>query len=174
MLCCDMAGEPHQPHEARRLLHRCQGRHHLPRLRVCGERLLDTWLYHGFVTTKIDVFAFGDVVLLELVTGREAVNEDGESLWSEAERVFGSGKGEIRVEENGLLQWMDMGLVEQSCPVESVVSVMNVAMACLRRDPSKQPSMVEAMYMLSKADEHFSDYSGDHGVSVHGGDVAAR
>ncbi|WOL07720.1 serine/threonine receptor-like kinase NFP [Canna indica] len=72
-------------------------------LRVRGERLLDTWLYHGLVTTKMNVFAFGGV-LLELVTGREAVNEDGESLWSEAKRVFGSGKGEIRVEEGGLLQ----------------------------------------------------------------------
>ncbi|KAJ8506086.1 hypothetical protein OPV22_006972 [Ensete ventricosum] len=127
------------------------------------------YLTDGLVTTKMDVFSFG-IVLLELITGREAVNEDGEALWSEANRMFGSTAG--RMEET-LLQWVDAALAEQSCPIESVVSVMNVARACLHKDPSKRPSMMDAAYMLSKADEHLSDFSID-GLSVGGGDVSGR
>ncbi|RRT46757.1 hypothetical protein B296_00040762 [Ensete ventricosum] len=127
------------------------------------------YLTDGLVTTKMDVFSFG-IVLLELITGREAVNEDGEALWSEADRMFGSTAG--RMEET-LLQWVDAALAEQSCPIESVVTVMNVARTCLHKDPSKRPSMMDAAYMLSKADEHLSDFSID-GLSVGGGDVSGR
>ncbi|TVU28004.1 hypothetical protein EJB05_19510, partial [Eragrostis curvula] len=70
--------------------------------------------------------------------------------------------------------WMDPVLAEQTCPPGSVASVVGVARACLHRDPSKRPSMVDVAYTLSKADEHFADYSGESLPVDSSGEVAAR
>ncbi|XP_062222436.1 serine/threonine receptor-like kinase NFP [Phragmites australis] len=112
------------------------------------------YLADGLVTTKMDVFAYG-VVLLELVSGREAAGDSGEPLWADADdRVF---RGRDEGLEARVVAWMDPVLAEQTCPPGSVASVVSVARACLHRDPSKRPSMVDVAYTLSKADEHFSD-----------------
>ncbi|CAO2047964.1 unnamed protein product [Urochloa humidicola] len=129
------------------------------------------YLADGLVTTKMDVFAYG-VVLLELVSGREAADEAGEPLWADAEdRVF---RGRDERLEARVAAWMDPALADQTCPPGSVASVVTVARACLHKDPAKRPSMVDVAYTLSKADEHFADYSGES-VSVDGsGEIAAR
>jgi serine/threonine protein kinase len=130
------------------------------------------YLADGLVTTKMDVFAYG-VVLLELVSGREAVlDEGGEPLWADAEeRVF---RGREERLEARVAAWMDPVLAEQTCPPGSVASVVSIARACLHRDPSKRPSMVDVAYTLSKADEHFADYSGESLPVDSSGEVAAR
>ncbi|KAK3154916.1 hypothetical protein QOZ80_2BG0196610 [Eleusine coracana subsp. coracana] len=130
------------------------------------------YLADGLVTTKMDVFAYG-VVLLELVSGREAVlDESGEPLWADAEeRVF---RGREDRMEARVAAWMDPVLAEQTCPPGSVASVVGVARACLHRDPAKRPSMVDVAYTLSKADEHFADYSGESLPVDSSGEVTAR
>ncbi|KAF0933245.1 hypothetical protein E2562_017042 [Oryza meyeriana var. granulata] len=130
------------------------------------------YLADGLVTTKMDVFAYG-VVLLELVSGREAVSDDsGEPLWADAEDRLFHGREE-RLEAR-VAAWMDPALAEQTCPPGSVASVVSVAKACLHRDPAKRPSMVDVAYTLSKADEHFADYSGESASVASSGGVAAR
>lgn len=131
------------------------------------------YLADGLVTTKMDVFAYG-VVLLELVSGREAAAaaDNGELLLADAEeRVF---RGREEKLEARAAAWMDPVLAEQSCPPGSVAAVVSVARACLQRDPAKRPSMVDVAYTLSRAEEYFADYSGES-VSVNGsGELAAR
>lgn len=127
--------------------------------------LAPEYLADGFVTTKIDVFAFG-VVLLELVSGKEAIDEQGKALWMQLNKVF-DGMEDGR--EERLKAWMDRALLDHSCSVEGVMNVMAVAKACLQRDPSRRPSMVDIVYMLCKADELLFDFAEDglpipHGV----------
>lgn len=115
------------------------------------------YLADGVVSTKMDVFAFG-VVLLELVSGREAIDEQGNVLWSSANGVLDE-KEERRIRK--MREWMDECLLRESCTMESVSSVMSVAIACLNKDPARRPSMVEIVYALSKSDDLFFDVSED-------------
>ncbi|KAL2469792.1 Protein LYK5 [Abeliophyllum distichum] len=115
------------------------------------------YLSDGVVSTKMDVFSFG-VVLLELVSGREAIDEEGRVLWTTVNGIL-DGKEERRLMR--LREWMDHDLLNESCSIESVMSVMAVAVACLHKDPSKRPSMVDIVYALSKSDELFFDVSED-------------
>ncbi|XP_010274212.1 PREDICTED: serine/threonine receptor-like kinase NFP [Nelumbo nucifera] len=115
------------------------------------------YLADGIVTTKIDVFAFG-VVLLELISGKEAINEEGKLLWMELNAVMEGNEDE---KERKLKAWMDSCLVEESGSKESVMNVMAVAQACLQTNPSKRPNMVDIVYMLCKSDALSLDFSVD-------------
>lgn len=116
------------------------------------------YLADGIVSTKMDVFSFG-VVLLELISGREAVDDEGKVLWAEASGILEENAEERKVKR--LTAWMDKVLLEESCSVESVMSVMAVAVGCLHRDPSRRPSMVDIVYALCKNDDLFYDISED-------------
>ncbi|KAK2647148.1 hypothetical protein Ddye_022343 [Dipteronia dyeriana] len=116
------------------------------------------YLADGIVSTKMDIFSFG-VVLLELISGKEAINEqDGKVLWASVDGILeGSEERNVR----RMREWMDGVLLQDSCSMESVMSVMSIAIACLHKDPSKRPSMVDIVYTLSKSDELFFDISED-------------
>ncbi|CAL1396498.1 unnamed protein product [Linum trigynum] len=120
------------------------------------------YLVDGVVSTKMDVFAFG-VVLLELVSGREAVDEEGNVLWGEAGGIAMEGGGKSPSPEGRKLEkvrsWVDEALMEESYSIESVVNVVTVAAACVQRDPVKRPSMVDVVYALCRSDELFFDVS---------------
>ncbi|KAF2313928.1 hypothetical protein GH714_020660 [Hevea brasiliensis] len=115
------------------------------------------YLTDGVVSTKMDVFSFG-VVLLELISGKEAIDEEGKLLWVKANTVW---DGSVEKKEKRSKEWMDDVLSEESCSMESVMNVMSVAAACLHRDPSKRPSMVDIVYALCKNDDLFFDISED-------------
>lgn len=123
---------------------------------IAPEHLAD-----GIVTTKLDVFAFG-VVLLELISGREATNEEGKVLWLNVEKILEGGE---EVKKMRVKEWMDEVLIEEHCCIEAVVSVMVVALACLQKDPSRRPNMVDIVYTLCKSDDLCFDFSED-GLSV--------
>lgn len=116
------------------------------------------YLSDGIVSTKMDVFSFG-VVLLELVSGRPAVDGDGGGVLWDGVGGMMEGKEERKVRK--VREWMDECLVEEEASSESVMSVVGVAGACLNRDPARRPSMVEIVYALSKSDDLFFDLSED-------------
>lgn len=116
------------------------------------------YLADGVVSTKMDIFSFG-VVLLELISGKEAINEEeGKVLWSSVGGIL-EGSEERKVRR--VREWMDPVLLQDSLSMESVMSVMAIAIACLHKDPTKRPSMVDIVYALSKSDDLFFDISDD-------------
>ncbi|KAA8527692.1 hypothetical protein F0562_035439 [Nyssa sinensis] len=115
------------------------------------------YLADGVVSTKMDVFSFG-VVLLELVSGREAIDEEGKLLWLSVSGIL---DGNEERKEKRVRAWMDDDLLKESCSMDSVMNVMTVAVACLQRDPSKRPTMVDIVYALCKSDDLFFDVSED-------------
>lgn len=113
------------------------------------------YIADGIVSTKMDVFSFG-VVLLELVSGKEAMDREGRVLWMSVDGIL-DGSEERRVRR--VRNWMDEVLSRESCPMESIMNVVGIAIACLNGDPSKRPSMVDIVYALCKSDELFFDIS---------------
>ncbi|CAN0922119.1 LysM domain receptor-like kinase 4 [Linum grandiflorum] len=95
----------------------------------------------GEVTPKVDVYAFG-VVLLELITGKEA--------------VLGLGNGKetllsttmVSLIESELGSHFDPGLGEGG--MEMGVALYRVSLACLRREAECRPSMEEVVSNLVK------------------------
>ncbi|XP_047319449.1 serine/threonine receptor-like kinase NFP [Impatiens glandulifera] len=119
------------------------------------------YLKDGLISTKTDVFSFG-VVLAELVSGKEAaMGEGGNSmLWKMAGMMM-EGKEEER--RKRVSEWMDDAILKQSdWSIENVMNVIVIAIACLRKEPSKRPSMMEIVYALCKTSEDmFFDVSED-------------
>ncbi|CAI0465636.1 unnamed protein product, partial [Linum tenue] len=113
----------------------------------------------GVVSTKMDVFAFG-VVLLELVSGKEAADEEGNSLWEDL--------GSVRrwVEDDGVDEESEEGEEYGGSMESSVVNVLTVAAACVNVDPLKRPSMMDVVYALCRSDDElFFDISDDDGLT---------
>lgn len=117
------------------------------------------YITDGVVSTKMDVFSFG-VVLVELVSGKEAMDEEGKVLWGKCEGIL-EGKEEEEKVKRLREYWMDEYLLKDTLSMESVLNVMNVAVACLHKDPSRRPSMVDIVYALCKSDDFFFDVSED-------------
>ncbi|XP_031272379.1 serine/threonine receptor-like kinase NFP [Pistacia vera] len=115
------------------------------------------YLTDGVVSTKMDVFSFG-VVLLELLSGKEAVDDEGRALWTSVGGIL-EGNEESKVKR--MKEWMDVVFLQDTCSMESLMSVTDIAIACVHRDPSKRPSMVDIVYALCKSDDLFFDISED-------------
>ncbi|CAL9233681.1 unnamed protein product [Arabidopsis halleri] len=91
--------------------------------------LAPEYLEHGLVSTKLDVYAFG-VVLLEIVTGKEA---------SELKKEIDEGDA------------IDEILISGRLLPEGLVSfVVRLVVDCLKKDHLNRPSMDEIVMSLSK------------------------
>lgn len=118
------------------------------------------YLADGVVSTKMDVFSFG-VVLLELISGKEAIDAEGNLLWASAIKTFEVDNEQEKTRR--LKEWLDKGILRDPCSMESLMGVLSVAIACLHRDPSKRPSIMDIVYALSKSEEMGFDIS-DEGI----------
>lgn len=116
------------------------------------------YLSDGVVSTKMDVFSFG-VVLLELISGKEAIDESGKVLWAKVSGILE--EEDEKVKKRLVRDWTDEYLLKETISMEGVVNVMTVAVACVQKDPSKRPSMVDIVYALCKSDDVLFDVSED-------------
>ncbi|KAF7089318.1 hypothetical protein CFC21_092316 [Triticum aestivum] len=110
--------------------------------------LAPEYLEHGLITPKLDVFAFG-VILLELLSGKEATFDGGDKrgetlLWESAEGLVVDGedaRGKVRA-------FMDPRL-SGDYPLDLAVTVASLAVRCVAREPRGRPSMDGVFVTLS-------------------------
>ncbi|XP_045829463.1 protein LYK5-like [Trifolium pratense] len=108
------------------------------------------YIENGLITPKMDVFAFG-VVILELLSGREVVNDD-KLLSSSFEQVF---EGEnVREKLRG---FMDPNLRDEY-PLELAYSMAEIAKRCVAKDLNLRPNVSEVFMVLSKIQSSTLDW----------------
>ena len=117
--------------------------------------LAPEYVHQGVISTSIDIFAYG-VVLLEVLSGQTPItkpNGKGEgSIWL-SEKI----KSILQSEDaNELREWMDNALGE-NYSFEAAVTVANLARACVEEDPSLRPSAGEAVEKLSRLVEELPE-----------------
>jgi len=104
------------------------------------------YLEHGLVSTKLDVYAFG-VVMLEMMTGKEVaaiVTEDETNLSNVLRVMLGEESGQERLKE-----FVDPSLRE-NFPFELGMFVVEMIDNCISNDPASRPSVHEIVQSLSR------------------------
>ncbi|CAI8588753.1 unnamed protein product [Vicia faba] len=97
------------------------------------------YLENGIVSAKLDVYAFG-VLMLEIITGKEVaaiLTEDNENLID-----FLSGNEKVK-------ELMDSSL-RGNYPFELAMFVVEIIESCLKKDPGNRPAMNEIVSALSR------------------------
>ncbi|CAH9083385.1 unnamed protein product [Cuscuta epithymum] len=122
----------------------------------------------GRVTTKVDVYAFG-VVLMEIITGRKALDEtmpdERSHLVTWFRRVF--------INKDNLRKAIDPNLDhEDEETYESICKVAELAGHCTAREPFQRPEMGHAVNVLGPLVEQWKpsrsgEDEGDGGIDLH-------
>uniref|UniRef100_A0A251U9P5 Putative tyrosine-protein kinase, insulin-like receptor n=1 Tax=Helianthus annuus TaxID=4232 RepID=A0A251U9P5_HELAN len=95
------------------------------------------YFMHGIVHEKIDVFSFG-VLLLELITGRAAVDSSRQSLVIWAKPLL---------EQSNVEELVDPRL-ENDYEVTELKRAMSAASACIHHMPNMRPNMKRVVQIL--------------------------
>ncbi|GFQ06208.1 receptor-like cytosolic serine/threonine-protein kinase rbk1 [Phtheirospermum japonicum] len=100
------------------------------------------YFMHGMVNEKTDVFAFG-VLLLELLTGRRAVDSSRQSLVMWAKPLL---------EKNNVKEIADPRLGE-TYDIVDMKRAMFTALTCIHNSPTMRPSMKRVVQLLKGENE---------------------
>ncbi|KAL4295993.1 hypothetical protein GQ457_12G027190 [Hibiscus cannabinus] len=98
----------------------------------------------GKITTKVDVFSYG-VVLMELLTGLTALDEDR----TEESRYLVEWFGRIKSSKEKLMAAIDPALEVNEETHESISTVAELAGHCTGRDPYNRPDMGHVVNVLA-------------------------
>jgi hypothetical protein len=107
------------------------------------------YIENGVITPKLDVFAFG-VVMLELLSGREATaadkhgGDDEELLYASIRRVLEGNN--VREKLRG---FVDPSL-RHEYPLDLAFSMAQLSKSCVAHDLNSRPAMPEVLMTLSK------------------------
>ncbi|XVE94772.1 hypothetical protein REPUB_Repub02eG0037900 [Reevesia pubescens] len=116
--------------------------------RVLGTRgyMAPEHIETGQVTSKIDVYAFG-VLLLELITGKDAIiKQDRREILLSATVVSIMEKENAPAEIDSLID----PRLKCDDRTEFALRMAQLSVACLTKEPTKRPSMEEIVSVLSK------------------------
>ncbi|GFY82536.1 leucine-rich repeat protein kinase family protein [Actinidia rufa] len=120
----------------------------------------------GRVTTKVDVYAFG-VVLMEIITGRKALDETMPDERSHLVPWF----CRVLINKENLEKAIDQALDPDQETLESITKVSELAGHCTAREPFQRPDMGHAVNVLGPLVEKWkpSSYEDDesYGIDLH-------
>lgn len=119
----------------------------------------------GKVSTKVDVYAFG-VILMEIITGRKVLDE---SLGEDDGHLVMAFRRYI-INKEKFLNFVDSSLVLDEKAYESIFQVSELACHCTAREPNQRPSMGYAVQVLSPLVDQWvpssSNYDEDSNMSL--------
>lgn len=107
------------------------------------------YIENGLITPKMDVFAFG-VVILELLSGREVVGSDKSN--GLGDQLLASTVNQVLEGDNvreKLRGFMDPNLRDEY-PLDLAFSMAEIAKRCVARDLNSRPNVSEVFMILSK------------------------
>ncbi|XP_027124055.1 protein LYK5-like [Coffea eugenioides] len=110
--------------------------------------LAPEYLKYGQASTKVDVYAFG-VVLIELLSGKEATT-NGELLKN---FLKSAANKELHQGSPGYLEMLEQfmdPLLEKDYPVDDALYLACLAKACMEEDPLSRPTMNDVLMALSR------------------------
>ncbi|WOK96466.1 receptor protein kinase TMK1 [Canna indica] len=110
----------------------------------------------GKVTTKVDVFSFG-VVLMELLTGLKALDENR----PEESRYLASWFCQMKSNKEKLKSIIDPSLVVTDESFESICIIAELAGHCAAREPHQRPDMGHAVNVLAPLVEKWKPVDDD-------------
>ncbi|GFP97157.1 probable receptor protein kinase tmk1 [Phtheirospermum japonicum] len=107
----------------------------------------------GKITTKVDVFSFG-VVLMELLTGLSALDEQR----PEEKRYLAEWFWRIKSNKESLIASIDPALDAKEDIYDTIYAIATLAGHCTARDPTHRPEMGHAVNVLGQLVEKWRPY----------------